>query len=228
MRPGAGQSDSAARRPVLLYTGAGLFLVVMAFVVVSSLVRREPPSFVPDPVLVDTRAGEDRAAGLVVDTATIDARDGSRWVYFDFAVGETFQDPIAGWDLAISRYHVAVNGGRLYAGAGGAIALEDPWESVLEAPLDGYTTTEDELGVGVSTPAFERWYSYGFLSHLLEPKGETYVVRTAEGRYAKVRVLSYYCPGATPGCLTIEYAFQSDGSRRLGPISVPAESTPGQ
>jgi HmuY protein len=50
---------------------------------------------------------------------------------------------------------------------------------------------------------------------LLEPDPVTFVLRTADGRYAKLRVLSYYCPGPEPGCLTIEYSFQGNGSRRL-------------
>jgi len=98
---------------------------------------------------------------------------------------------------------------------GGAIAIGAPWEAVTEAPASGYATTDGALEHGAATPGLERWYRYGFFSHLLEPKDETYVIRTAEGRYAKLRILSYYCPQATPGCVTLVYGFQGDGSRRL-------------
>jgi hypothetical protein len=40
-------------------------------------------------------------------------------------------------------------------------------------------------------------------------------VRTADGRFAKMRILSYYCTGATPGCVTFEYVYQGSGSRRF-------------
>ena len=64
-------------------------------------------------------------------------------------------------------------------------------------------------------PALERWYDYGFTSHLLTPKPGVYAVRTAEGDYAALRFLSYYCPGARAGCVTFEYVYQGDGSRLL-------------
>jgi hypothetical protein len=37
------------------------------------------------------------------------------------------------------------------------------------------------------------------------PKPVTYRVRAADGVLYSVRILSYYCPGAQPGCLTLEY-----------------------
>ena len=34
----------------------------------------------------------------------------------------------------------------------------------------------------------------------------TYVIHTRDGRYVKLELLSYYCPGPEPGCLTFRYA----------------------
>ena len=200
----------AGRRPIGLYVVGGVFFLVIVTVVASSFVRPDPASFVPSSV--DPRPPTDR---FVVDTVTVDGRDGSSWAYFDFEKRSAVGGPLAGWDLAFSRYHIVVNGGDGYPGAGGAVAIGAPWEDVTEAPVTGYATTEGALGDGPATPGLERWYRYGFFSHLLEPKDETYVIRTAEGRYAKLRILSYYCPQATPGCLTLVYGYQGDGSRRL-------------
>lgn len=198
------------RRPVALYLAGGFFLLVLAAVVVGSFTRRDPLSFLPSPV--DPQPPVDH---LVVDTVTLDGRDGAAWTYFDFEKRSPVGGPLAGWDLAVSRYHIVVNGGEGYAGAGGAVAIPAPWEAVTEAPASGYATTEGPLDDVPETPGLERWYRYGFFSHLLEPKDETYVIRTAEGRYAKLRILSYYCPQATPGCVTLVYGYQGDGSRRL-------------
>ena len=204
------KTDAAARRPVGLYLGGGAFVLVLAAVVAGSLSRPEPLSFVPTPVA--PRPAADR---FVVDTVTVDARDGSEWVYFDFDKRSAVEGPLAGWDLALNRYHIIVNGGPGYPGAGGAIATPEPWPAVTEAPAAGYATTEGAPDEGPATPGLERWYRYGFFSHLLEPKDETYVIRTAEGRYAKLRILSYYCPQATPGCVTLVYGYQGDGTRAL-------------
>jgi hypothetical protein len=63
-------------------------------------------------------------------------------------------------------------------------------------------------------PAIRRWYDYGAVSHLLKPNGHVYVVRTRQGRFAKVEILSYYCTGLAPGCVTFRYAYaQPPGER---------------
>ena len=55
--------------------------------------------------------------------------------------------------------------------------------------------------------AMRKWYRYSMLTHLLEPAGHAYIVRTRDRRYASVQVLSYYCTGLRPGCLTLRYTY---------------------
>ena len=124
-------------------------------------------------------------------------------------------DPL-GWDLAFRRHDIIVNGGDGFAGRGGAVALEGvAFDSLAEAPAGGYRATE--AGRDSVQLAFRRWYDYGFTSHLLEPKDRIYAVRTADGRYAKMEIVSYYCPEAVSGCLTFRYVYQGSGSRELTP-----------
>jgi len=202
---------ASERKPRGLYVAAAAFLTVMVTILVTSMTRTEPPSF--PPTTMEPREVSER---FVVDTVTIDARDGNAWVFFDFDVGAAVDESRIGeWDLAINRFHLVTNGGSGYFGQGGAIRLERSWDDVTEAPAEGYTTTEGPLDNGALTPALDRWYTYSFFAHTLLPKDETYIVRTAEGRYGKIAILSYYCPQATPGCLTMVYGHQGDGSRRL-------------
>ena len=67
----------------------------------------------------------------------------------------------------------------------------------------------------MANDALRRWYRYGFFSHLLTPAGNVYAIRTADLRYAKLEILSYYCPGPVAGCLTFRYVYQPDGTVRL-------------
>lgn len=66
-----------------------------------------------------------------------------------------------------------------------------------------------------------RWYSYGAVSHLLEPKGVVYEVTTDAARIAEVDILSYYCPGLEAGCVTWRYRLRPPASpasaRRFAP-----------
>jgi hypothetical protein len=61
-------------------------------------------------------------------------------------------------------------------------------------------------------PAIASWYDYGYFSHVLSPKPHVWAVRTADGRYAKLEIVGYYCWGGRPGCPTFRYVYQGDGS----------------
>ena len=60
-----------------------------------------------------------------------------------------------------------------------------------------------------------KWFNYSYLANVLAPKPFVYLVRTHDGKYAKMRLLSYYCVNKSAGCLTFEYVYQGDGSTNL-------------
>ena len=179
----------------------------------ATLRRPEPPTFAPSPV--DARPAEGRLVGPVV--YTVDARDWDRWRFFSFSQGTVVEHPRPfEWDLAFRRFQVIVNGGPDFPGMGGVVDLgELPFDSVKVLPEGGYEGTRVTQGDSV-TVAFGDWYRYSFLSHLLSPGPEVFGIRTADGRYAKLRFLGYYCPGAQPGCVTFEYVYQGGGGTDLG------------
>jgi hypothetical protein len=192
-------------------------LGLVAVVLVALSLRREPPPAFPVSQLEPVEVG-DRLHGPV--TVTLDAS--ARWVYFSFATASTVQAPgPVDWDIAFRRFHVMVNGGPGFAGKGavadlGAVALD----AVAMAPATGWV---DRAARDSTNEAIARWYDYGFTSHLLTPKRRVYAVRTADGRYALLRLLSYYCEGGRPGCITFEYLYQGDGTRHFAPVAeVPA------
>jgi hypothetical protein len=190
--------------PLPLLLGFAVFVVVLAYLVAASVARRRGmPEFSPSPTSPSIAAPE----SLVLDTVTIDARDQTAWRFFDFSTARVMQSPdTAGWDLAVRRFNVIA--------AGAAIDLGPvTFDTVVSAPPDGYVASE--FGPDTANAALERWYRYGFLSHLLRPKGHVYVVHTADRRYAKLEFLSYYCSGGVPGCLTFRYAYQPNGERLL-------------
>lgn len=181
----------------------------------SSLRRPRPPTFAPTPPRPHP-VGDALVRDRVV---TLDARSSERWVRFDFSRAAPVPGAAgSGWDLAARRFHIIVNGGPDFPGEGGARSLgEVPFDSVRRAPARGYRVTRTGPDGEASNPALEDWYSYDFFSHVLSPRPRTYAVRTADGRYAKVEVVSYYCPGTEAGCVTLRYTYQGDGSRRLLP-----------
>ena len=191
----------------------GVLLATVAFLaatfVVGSLRRPEPPSFTPGGP-PPSEVGDSLVGPRVY---TVDARDEQVWRWFDFSRGSVVESPgPRDWDLAFRRHDILVNGGEGFAGEGGAIALEGvAFDALGEAPETGYLGSA--AGRDSASAAFEDWYDYGFTSHLLEPKPVLYAIRTADGRYAKLEILSYYCPEAVSGCLTFRYAYQGSGRR---------------
>ncbi len=97
------------------------------------------------------------------------------------------------------------------------VASPAPFAAVSAAPSAITGASRVTANGDTVNATLEDWYDYSFLTHLLEPGPTTWILRTADGRHAKVRILGYYCPGAEPGCVTLEYAYQGDGGLRLAP-----------
>ena len=54
------------------------------------------------------------------------------------------------------------------------------------------------------------WHRYDFFSHLLIPRERGYRVALGDGRSARLRFLSYYCPGPEAGCVTLRYRIETE------------------
>jgi hypothetical protein len=160
-----------------LLVGFGVFLLVIGYLVAASLTRRAAPTFAP-------------TAAARGDTLTVDATDANRWRYVSLAGGRVLTGAdTAAWDVAVRRYNMIANGDVVDLG---------------EARYDTVGGLHREPEANTSTVG--KWYRYSLLTHLLEPTGHVYVVRTITGRTFKLKILSYYCPGLRAGCMTVRYA----------------------
>lgn len=184
----------------------GALVAGAVVLVLLSLGAPEVPTFVPT-AAVPVEVGSHKDGPLLV---TVDAGSAS-WRHFDFSRGSVVARPgPKDWDIAFRRYQVIVNGGLGFSGDGGVIDLgEVAFDSVSAVPATGYVVAE-QPGDSVNA-ALERWYDYSFTSHILQPKPRVYALRTADGRYAKLEIVGYYCVGAQPGCPTFRYVYQGGG-----------------
>lgn len=200
-----------ATRAIAVGAVVGLALVLVALTLQAPAV----PTHAPTPPAPREVGG--RLVGPIV--YTVDATAPDVWRYFSFRLGSVIEDPGArGWDLAFRRYSIVAG-----EGAGILDLGETRLDDVHTVPAGGYVANEGRAEP--RNPAIAAWYRYGFFSHVLTPKPHVWAVRTAGGRYAKLEILGYYCPGARPGCPTFRYVYQGDGStavdagstRRTGP-----------
>jgi hypothetical protein len=180
--------------PLLLLFGA--FLAAIAYLVAASLTRRNAPVFPASP-LVRTRATNWERVG---DTLTIDASDGDAWVYVSLARGRALVVPdTAGWEIAVQRYRVITPVAGTIADLG-TVSFDS---AAVRASTQFVSTKGDGQP---ENDAIKHWYRYNLLTHLLEPNGHVFAVRTPIGTLWKLAVVSYYCPKLQAGCLTVRYA----------------------
>jgi hypothetical protein len=202
-------------RPRATVLAVVVVVLLGAMLVALSLRAPRVPMYAPTPPAPHD-AGAARVGPL---TVTIDATAQDQWRYFSFRLGSIVENPGAReWDLAFRRYQIISNGGREFVGQAGIVDLGAmPFAEVTTAPETGYQVTEG--GVDPRNPAIAGWYGYGYFSNVLTPRPHVWAVRTAEGRYAKMEILSYYCEGSQPGCVTLRYVYQGDGSRHVADAS---------
>lgn len=145
--------------------------------------------------------------GLTISSVGVDATDYKSWVYFDLDTGEVLSDEgAAGWDVALQRYHFALNGGVIGAGAVAAAVLEGAvFDDVTTAPADGYTTDAPDADKdGVDEYVLDGWYDYDPETHILTPAAIVYVIQTDEA-YHRFEVLDYYNDAGTSGHLEFRW-----------------------
>lgn len=154
-------------------------------------------------------------------TRTIDATSKEEWIYFAFATGGVVDVEDAAtseaWDIGFQRTQVKLNGGTSGPGEGSVVMLtETTFAAVTTAPTDGYRAdTADTLAI---VPQSEKgWYLYtGPPTHWILPlEDRVFVVKTADGTFAKLRFIGYYKDNENKqdsGFVTFEYVHQPDGS----------------
>lgn len=132
----------------------------------------------------------------------------------------------ANWDLAFSGSTIRINGGTSGTGAGGAFVWIGAFDNLATVPADSVFKTDNYPSYAITKGSGKGWYSYDGATNLLTPiPGRVLVIKTADGKYAKVEILNYYRGGATPSAsatdeiktteqryYSFRYTFQSSGS----------------
>ncbi|NAS11232.1 hypothetical protein GTQ38_04420 [Flavobacteriaceae bacterium R33] len=124
---------------------------------------------------------------------------GGPFTKFSFADGDVTESE-TDWDIAFRSTTIAVNGGQVTGtndeparNGNAAAAIENgTFDDITSA--SGLTFVQDADGAfGIPTGSDSGWYNYNFMTNIVAPiPGKILVFRTADGKYAKVEILSYY------------------------------------
>jgi hypothetical protein len=149
-----------------------------------------------------------------VTSGTVDATAGglanaadNPYIYLDLKAGTKVEvtDLTAvtstGWDVALKRSSLRVNGGD--SGVGGrelAVVQAATLAEVTAAPASGYASDDfttadcmlDTIPGGEPKSAFGEWYNYDDTTHIVTPKSEVYVIKRADGTHLALRLGAYY------------------------------------
>lgn len=151
---------------------------------------------------------------------------GGAFTKFSFSQNATVTDD--SWDIAFRGTTIVVNGGTAIGitdeptrtGSGAVSIVSNTLSAVTTIP-SATTFTQDGANIyAIPTGSGNGWYNYNSTNNLITPiAGKIFVVKTHDGKYAKMEIISYYKdapanPDATAlsRYFTFKYVYQPSGT----------------
>ena len=135
---------------------------------------------------------------------------GNDWIYYslekgkEVSVSEESHAENTDWDIAFNRYNVRTNSGASGKGKGGAYTITAPGTGFPPPTME--STANEVLCKAITFAGPPPTYT---------PSDYVFIVRTASGKYAKLKAKSFYDDEGKSGIYSFEYAIQPDGSTNL-------------
>lgn len=131
------------------------------------------------------------------------------------------------WDIAIRGTTIITNAGTSGPGNGGGFVWVGAFDNLTAVPADSVFKTDNAPTYAITTGSGKGWYNYDGPTNLVTPlPGRVLVIRTANGKYAKIEILNYYRKGSTPAASETDaiklaeqrfylfrYTYQADGTK---------------
>ena len=184
---------------------------------------------VPVSAITVSNLAADTVTGLGVDGRPQSAGTTTYYSLVDNKVIPSTDAASTKWDVAFSSTKILVNSGTSGPGLGGAFVYVGLFDALKTIPADSNFATDNANAASYAIPlgSGKAWYTYDGLTTLVSPiAGRVLVIRTANGKYAKIEIISYYKGGVTlPATAsvndklfkqryyTFRYAYQPNGSK---------------
>lgn len=126
------------------------------------------------------------------------------------------------WDVGFRGTTIIVNGGAIRTGQGGAYVYIGTFDELTAVPASTtFSQDQSATALAITTGSGKGWYNYNQATNIVSPiPGKVFVIRTGDGKYAKMEILSYYqgaptAPDANSVAryYTFRYLYQPDGSQ---------------
>lgn len=138
------------------------------------------------------------------------------------------------WDLAFHRQNIKTNSGVSGIGKGGILQYTQEtfdFDAILEAPDEGYKTDVMDsviydmsqmmqgkivyVHTGLAQPPRKWAVLTDMMNGVWTYMQCAFIVRTADGKYAKIHLKNFKNDIGTSGTVTMQYVYQSDGTINL-------------
>ncbi len=184
---------------------------------------------------VYTLDGITTVQNLIADTIVAQTAMGpvgkGRFTFFSFATASIVPNADSAttkWDLGFRGTTIITNSGKSGLGKGGAFVFNGLFDNLKTISADSTFRTDNQpVAYAIPTGSKKGWYNYDGPTNLVTPlAGKVLVIRTAEGKYAKVEILNYYKKGITPASTASDsdksrlqryynyrFVYQADGSK---------------
>lgn len=144
-----------------------------------------------------------------VSVSDLNSVSTSKYTLFSFdenSVISNTDSATADWDIGFRGTTIILNSGTSGPGNAAGQLVDGIFDELTEAPTDGYAVDGDTKAITGSGG----WYTYtgdaatGPKHAILPNAGKILVLKTADGEYVKVEILSYY--QGNPNTTTAEFA----------------------
>jgi hypothetical protein len=184
-------------------------------------------------ILFQVGCKKDEDQPIESQTFEVNSTGSTVWKYFSFSENDTIivTDPLNddSWDLAFQRYRIKTNGGESGSGMGSAansyVKSQTGFDALKVVPDTTTFVEDDSISIAIQqgyatyvvNPALYTWFSIqlGSVGTQIVPSDYVYIVKTADGKYAKVWFKSYYSAANLSGYVSFQYKYQPDGSKKL-------------
>jgi HmuY protein len=104
------------------------------------------------------------------------------------------------WDLGFRGTSIITNSGNSGPANGGAFVYVGIFDDLKQIPVDSVFRADNApTAYAITSGSNKGWYIYNSTANLVTPiPGRILVIRTANGKYAKLEILNYYKGGVTP------------------------------
>lgn len=205
------------------------YLVVFAIATVFVACNDDDPT--PDPVVATTisNLAADPSTGFNPNTGAPIGSTG-KYTFFSFKTGAIVDHADSAtnkWDLGFRGTTIIVNSPTSGPGTSLVQVVSGIFDELVEAPVEGYKADDKNATVknAIPTGSGNGWYTAaggapGTPTIVKPIAGKIIVVKTSDGRYAKMEILSYYkdAPSSPTGSepsryYTFRYVYQPNDTK---------------